>query len=166
MTAGQYRYSHRVDCGWDRGDQRIGLHDCRADRASLENGVLSLWFREGIWVHQRQEDGSLRHFYTGEAQVLFPLCYHNQWDVTVSLFTKEGDNAIREEYHGAELVKWLEEGSGKVELEFLYEYTGYQRFLFDCWLWYPEPPYHRECQLLVLADQMTCHWDQMREEKE
>ena len=36
----QYRYSHRVAGGWDEGDWQIGLHDCRADRASLKEDVF------------------------------------------------------------------------------------------------------------------------------
>lgn len=161
----EYRYSHRVQSGWDRGEERIGLHDCRADRASLRDGVLTLRFREGIWVLRRQEDGRIRRFYTGEAEAALPLLEEDEWAVTVSLFTKEGGRVIREGHSGAELEKWLAEGSGR-ELELLYEYTGFQSFLFDCWLWFPEPPYHKECQLLVLAEEMTCRWDELWEEEE
>ena len=158
----QYRYSHRVAGGWDEGDWQIGLHDCRADRASLKEDVFSLGFRDGIWVQQRQADGGRRLFSTGEAWIDFPLAYRTGWGVSACLFTEEGETARRREYGGAELVKWLEEGAG-AELEFLYEYTGYQRFLFDCWLWCPEPPCHRECQLLILAEQMACRWNEMQE---
>ena len=38
--------------------RHISLHDCRAERMTLENGVLSLIFPDGIWVTPEHEENA------------------------------------------------------------------------------------------------------------
>ena len=34
----------------ENNEEHLSVHDCRADRAALRDGVLTFWFTEGFWV--------------------------------------------------------------------------------------------------------------------
>ena len=118
-----------------------------------------------IFDHQPQRAENNKHnpykklSYTDKAEVRFDLTYKNSDDnITIYVFTEEDEKTIREEIGLHDLIDKLNSG---MELEFLNCYNGNDSVLFKCWLWFEEEPYHKECVLIISADDITYYWDQM-----
>ena len=155
------KYSYQMDTYDSAGkEESVGLHDCNATRVSLNDGVISFYFQDGFYVVQKNGDDR-KVFYTGEAQVEFPLLYPDDVDVTIYIFTKENGKTIREEYEFEDFMKLINEKM--YSLEFLYEFIGYLSFKFDCCLWFDEEPYHKECEIIIAAEKAVCRWNDMYE---
>ena len=68
----------------DHDEQLLTLHDCRANRAELRDGVLSFWFEEGVWVTQSHpENPTGKTVRTGPARVDYMLRETDGDDVSV-----------------------------------------------------------------------------------
>ncbi|HBI60239.1 MAG TPA: hypothetical protein DDY31_03340 [Lachnospiraceae bacterium] len=156
-----YRYFHQTNAEGIIEEESVGLHDCRADRMSLQKGMLSFYFSDGFYV-MRNDSAGRKVFYTEEAQAEFPLLYSDADDITIYVFTEENEKTIREEYTVDDFINLINEKS--YSLEFLYSYIGYQTFKFDCWLWFDEEPYHKECELIISAGKVFYRWNTMHEE--
>lgn len=146
---------------YDKDGAAISLHDCRAEKASFENGVLSFYFpKDGFWVLSEHEANS-----TGEAvrtdasEVRFHLLYETEDESQCYVFHKKSERkAVRKEWKLSELVSAI--NSGKYQLEFLYRYAGgYKELVFSCWLWSNKKPYDRECQLWLSVQDVTYCWN-------
>lgn len=149
---------------YDTKDEQITLHDCRANKAAYENGVLSFWFEDGFWVCEGHEINNLgKTVRTDASKVDFHLQQGDVSDVTVYIFTKTRRKTVREEW---ELKKFVEAiNAGNFEVEFLYCYKGYNIQVHDCWIWFDKAPYHKECELRVWTDKVTYFWNELREER-
>ncbi len=146
---------------YDKDGAAISLHDCRAEKASFENGVLSFCFpKDGFWVLSEHEANS-----TGEAvrtdasEVRFHLLYETEDESQCYVFDKKSERkAVRKQWTLLELVSAI--NSGKYQLEFLYRYVGeYKELVFSCWLWNDKKPYSRECQLWLSVQDVTYCWN-------
>lgn len=144
----------------DNQDEHISLHDCRANGISLGDGVLSFVFDNGFWIgadHTLNPHGE--PMYTDKSEVRFHLLYNDiNNDITIYIFTNEGEKTFREELSLDEFVKMI--NSGSAEIEFLYEYKGYRDVIFECWLWFEEEPYHKECVLIISTDDIKYCWNE------
>lgn len=73
----------------DREEQLLSLHDCRANRAELRDGVLSFRFEEGFWVTQSHpENPTGKTVRTGPGRVDYVLREADGDDVAVEVFTR------------------------------------------------------------------------------
>jgi len=155
-----YQYSDRNE------KDDISLHDCRATKIALKDGILTFVFKEGFWVLEGNRNNFHKKLsYTDEAEVRFRTLYEDmESNITIYVFTdtKEENKAIRE---SVPFDRFMEQINGGMELEFLYSYKGYQSFIFECWLWFDEEPYHKECVVIVSADQVTYHWNMLYAEE-
>lgn len=150
----------------DRDEQHVSLHDCRANRAELKDGVLSFWFEDGFWVtgsHPGNPTGKTVR--TGPARVDYVLRDADGEDVSVEVFTRlRWPHALRTVW---ELPKLLDAvGKEGWELEFLYQYPGGWDRIVECWLWFPKKPWHRECRLKLDAQQVLYRWNDLCPEQE
>lgn len=34
-------------------------------------------------------------------------------------------------------------------------------FVFECWLWFDKKPYHKECVIILSADELTYFWNNL-----
>ncbi len=158
----KYRYFHQTNAKGIIKEESVDLHDCRAAEMSLQEGILSFCFPDGFYVMRNDSEGR-KIFYTGEAQVEFPLLCPDEDGITIYVFTKDNDKTIREEYTAEDFMKLINEKS--YSLEFLYSYIGFQAFKFDGWLWFDDEPYHKECEFTILAKKALYHWNTMYEEE-
>lgn len=134
----------------------IFLHDCRATKIESHDNMLSFIFKEGFWVSENNINNFHKKLsYTDESEVKFRILNE---DITIYIFTNtnEENKAIRE---SVPLDIFAEKINGGMELEFLYSYKGYQSFIFECWLWFNNEPYHKECVIIISADQVTYNWN-------
>lgn len=140
----------------------VSLHDCRATKISYSDNMLSFVFKDGFWVSEHSEfNDHKKTAYTDESEVRFRLVYPKiESNITVYVFS-ETDNknkTIREEIPFDRFINDINNG---VELEFLYSYSGYNSFVFECWLWFDKKPYHKECVIILSADEVTYFWNNL-----
>lgn len=138
----------------------ISLHDCRATKIVLQDNILSFIFKDGFWVSGNHRNNlSKKSSYTDESEVKFKLLDEDiESNITIYVFTdtNEENKTIRE---SIPLEIFAEDINGGMELEFLYSYKGYQSFVFECWLWFDDEPYHKECVIIISADEVTYSWN-------
>lgn len=156
-----YKYCHHTSTELITENINVSLHDCKATQILLEDRLLSFTFPDGFWV-TKKDNVNEKLFYTDEGQVNFTLLYAADVAVTIYIFTEKNGKTIREELKIEEFIHQI--NSNLCSLEFLYSYIGYQTFKFDCWIWFDKEPYHKECELVISAQEMSCQWNNMYEE--
>ena len=150
----------------DREEQFLSLHDCRANRAELRDGVLSFRFEEGFWVTQSHpENPTGKTVRTGPGRVDYVLREADGDDVAVEVFTRlRWPHALRTSWELPKLLQAINEKHW--ELEILYQYPGGWDRIVECWLWFPRKPYHRECRLKLDVQGVFYRWNDLCPEKE
>lgn len=148
---------------YDKDGAAISLHDCKAEKATFEKGILTFYFPEdGFWICSDHEENS-----TGEAvrtdasEVRFHLLYEAEDESQCYVFDKKSERkSVRKEWTISELVSAI--NSGKYQLEFLYRYAGgYKELVFTCEICQKKKPYRRECQLWLSVQDVTYCWNEM-----
>ncbi len=148
---------------YDKDGAAISLHDCKAEKATFEKGILTFYFPEdGFWICSDHEENS-----TGEAvrtdasEVRFHLLYETEEESQCYVFDKKSERkSVRKEWTISELVSAI--NSGKYQLEFLYRYAGgYKGLVFYCEICQKKKPYRRECQLWLSVQDVTYCWNEM-----
>ena len=151
-----YKYSHTND------DNSISLHDSRAEKISFDCGVLTFTFADGFYVTERNAYNFHKKLcYTGRSEVGFKTLSNDiEQDLTVYIFTETDTErkAVREEISFTEFYQMLDSG---MKLEFLYAYKGYRSYVFECWLWFDDEPYHKECVIIISAEGSVYKWNEL-----
>lgn len=151
----------------DGKDSNISLHDCRATRASVNNGILSFYFPDGFWIGENHSENYLKKTVsTDESKVDFHLTHKSDDDVTIHIFTdtdEKNGKAIREKCGLKNFINFINDGS--YELEFLYLYKGYKSIIFYCWIWFDETPYSKECELIISTSKIMYYWNGLCEDR-
>ena len=144
--------------------RHISLHDCRAERMALENGVLSLTFPDGIWVTPEHEENPTQNVVrTGEAQVDFTILDEEIDGITVYVYRRGRKGRVwREEWEAQNFIDAVNEGS--FQLEFLYDYRqkGAPYRLYHCVVWFEQRPYCYECELYLHTESAVYRWNELR----
>ncbi len=148
---------------YDKDGAAISLHDCKAEKATFEKGILTFYFPEdGFWICSDHEENS-----TGEAvrtdasEVRFHLLYETEDESQCYVFDKKSERkSVRKEWTISKLVSAI--NGGKYQLEFLYRYAGgYKGLVFYCEICQKKKPYRRECQLWLSVQDVTYCWNEM-----
>lgn len=150
---------------YDCDDEYISLHDCQATKVISENGVLTFVFQDGIWVApghpSNTTDKVLR---TDAAEVNFQLEFGDEDDIALYVFEEKRKKTYREKWELTKLIECI--NSEKYNLEFLYQYKGYNSMIIECWLWSDKKPYHRECELKLSIKGVKYCWNDLLENRE
>lgn len=143
----------------DNVDDNISLHDCRASHISVNDGAVSFVFDNGFLVGANHKLNPYEEpMYTDKSDIRFYLLSKDtKNDIMIYIFTNESGRTFREECSLEDFMSMI--NSGSAELEFLYSYKGYQSVVFECWLWFDEEPYHKECVLIISEDKAACYWN-------
>ena len=150
----------------ETNEQNLSLHDCRADRMELKDGVQSFWFSEGFWVTSvHPENPTGKTVRTDAARVDFLLRNPGGEDVGADVFhCLKSPFALRRSY---DLLRFMEivnrPGWG---LEFLYQYPDYWNRIIECVLCLPKRPYWKECQLKLDVSEVIYRWNNLRPDEE
>ena len=152
-----YRYSD------NNKNNDISLHDCRAKKLVLGDGYISFVFDDGFYVTETNENNYNKKLsYTDKSEVVFRTRYDDSITIYVFSDTEEKGKSVREQITQTHLSKMLDNGT---ELEFLYEYKGYQSYVFECWLWFDSEPYHKECVIIISSDDVSYNWNSLYTEE-
>ena len=149
----------------DKSDNYVTLHDCKADRAYFENGILGFEFSDGFRITPENPESKLDTLVrTDNSRVDFILYDGDEADATVYVIEKNIlKQDIRKEWSVRKLVNDI--NSGKYSFEFLYQYVdGYLRIV-QCCLWSPKKPYFRECDLHLCIREVNYHWNRIIEDR-
>lgn len=143
----------------DNNPENFSLHDCKATKLIIGECTLTFEFEDGFYLC-----GTEQTQYTGRSELEFTLAYKDvSWNITVYLFSKtdDDDRMIRSEISPDRFAELLNSGA---ELEFLDEYKGYGRYLYDCIMWYRagEIPRTEECQMIIAAKDITYRWNEVK----
>ena len=141
-------------------DEHISLHDCHATNVTYENGALTFFFDEGIWISSDTINKTVR---TDKACVKCYLEIGEECDVDIYVFEKKFKRIIRKEVQIFRLLESI--NSKKYTLEFLYQYKGYNSRVIDCWLWSDRKPFHKECQIKLRIEKVEYCWNNLREDR-
>ena len=150
----------------EHDEKYISLHDCRADRVELNDGVLSFWFPEGFWVlSSHPENPTGKTVRTDAARVDYVLRDSRGDDVCAEVFTRlRFPFALRRSYDLFPFMEILNQQGW--ELEFLYQYPDYWNRIVECWLWIPKRIRHKECQLKLDVAEVVYRWNSLRPDEE
>lgn len=146
----------------DSDDRYITLHDCKAEKMGFENNVLSFIFPDGFWVlpqhPQNQGNDTLR---TNTSQVDFEIIDKEIDGISIYVFTKvRNGTVVREEWELNNFITAV--NTGNFQVEFLTQYKSFQSLLFQCWVWFPQSPYHAECEIILHTARAAYRWDYLR----
>lgn len=149
----------------DSNDKYVSLHDCKAERAWFENGILGFEFTDGFWITPDNPESDLDVLVrTDASKIEFVLLDGDEFDVTVFVFEINiFKQTVRKEWSARRLVDSI--NSGDVTIEFLYQYIDGCSRVVQCHLWSQKKPYSRECILKIDAPEVRYHWNKILKDR-
>ncbi len=149
---------------YDTEDQFLTLHDCDADKISLEEGILSFYFENGFWITPEHKSSHLKQTVrTDSSKVDFHLLQGDKSSIIIYVFTKKAfGKIIREEWDLTRLINTVNSGHGK--LEFLYQYKSDNEQMIECCLFFDKKPYFAECLLKIPQTKVVYCWNNLCED--
>lgn len=150
----------------EHNESHLSLHDCRADRMELKDGVLSFRFPEGFWVSgDHPENPTGKTIRTDAARVDYVLRDAKGTDVSADVFhCLKSPFALRRSYGLPQFMEIVNRDGW--ELEFLYQYPDYWNRIIEYALCLPKKPYWKECQLKLDVSEVIYRWNSLRPEEE
>ena len=149
----------------DKNDNLISLHDCKAERAWFENGILGFEFPDGFWITPDHPESDLDVLVRTDASKLeFVLLDGDEFDAQI--FVDEENifkQTVRKEWSVHKLVKEI--NSGKLVLEFLYQYIDGCSRIVECDLWSQKRPYCRDCNIKLHLREVRYHWNKILKDR-
>lgn len=149
----------------DKSDSYISLHDCKAERAWFENGILGFEFSDGFWITPDHPESHLDVLVrTDASKVEFVLLDGDEFDVQIFVVEENlFKQAVTKEWSVHKLVKEI--NSGKCELEFLYQYVDGCSRIVECDLWSRKKPYCRDFNMKLHLREVRYHWNKILEDR-
>lgn len=129
----------------------VSLHDCWTNKIVKDGESITFYLPNGFYII---EDSVNNNNYN--AEVKCHLIDKSEDNISVYVYHKNiFGKTIREDYTD----KFISEiNEGKYEFEFVYTYRSYQKILFKGYIWQDEKPYHKECEIEILTDEITYSW--------
>lgn len=149
----------------DTDDSVISLHDCRAEKMSFCDGIVSFSFPDGFWITKQHPENKLDEIVrTFASQVDFSIIDEEIEGVSIYIFKKNlRGKVIREEWELDNFIKAV--NGGDFQIEFITQYKSFQSVLFKCWVWFDKKPYHMECEITLHTDSVVYKWNQMNKDR-
>ncbi len=148
-------------------DRELTLHDCIAEKISVDKGLLHFYLPDGFWVtpHHKENDSG-KTVRTGAATVSFSI--EDIEDISVCVFTRDtwfwSRKTHVENWHMEQLIAAV--NRGKCTFEFVTQYRSYYEQMWHCVIHSNRKPYYRECQLFLPKTKATFCWNNIRPERE
>lgn len=146
----------------------IILHDCHVTKISVENKDIILEFDDyGFWMIENNKHNPFgKTLRTDKSEIRFVNC---QLD-SISIYIFKVFHLFRKPVLTNRIEIPLENlmyqiNSGKWRFEFIDEYYACNEALFNGWIRFDKKPYHMECQLQLLFEDMKYSWNRICEDK-
>ena len=147
--------------------RELTLHDCVAERITLDGNVIRFYLPDGFWVtthHIENDTGKV--IKTDGAEVAFSVEDPNE--VSVTVFNRKRWLWVRrtvvEYWDLKDLISAV--NSGKCVLEFITQYRSFHEQMWHCAIRSGKKPWYRECQLFLPQAEGTYCWNQLRPDRE
>ena len=143
--------------------RELSLHDCVANRISLEKEGIRFFLPEGFWVvacHGENPWGKTAR--TDASEVMFS-CPDTE-EISLRVFCRGWGLLSRRTFVEERSAEWLvrEVNSGKCTLEFISQYKSFYEQMWHCALHSERKPYYRECQLYLPRAKADFFWNGIR----
>ncbi len=150
---------------YDTDGTCISLHDSCADKAVLNNGILSFYLYDGFWIGSEHELSNLDYTVrTSPARVDFHLLRGIEEDIVIYYIERDiFKRDIRKTMTLSEFVKRLNRGD--FEFEFLYEFKCFDSYVVDGYLRSKKRPCRRECMIRGEFSKIVYYWNELCEER-
>ena len=147
--------------------KEISLHDCIADKVSIEDSALCFSLPDGFWITPHHKENMCgKTIRTGASAVT--LTVKDIDDVTVRVFVRNtwcwAIKTRVENWHIEQLVAAI--NSGKCTFEFITQYRSHYEQMWHCSIRSNKKPYYRECQLYLPKTEATFFWNDLRPDRE
>lgn len=149
----------------DSNDKYVSLHDCKAEMAWFENGILGFEFPDGFWITPDNPESDLDVLVrTDASKIEFVLLDGDEFDIQIFVVEENiFKQSVRKEWSVHKLVSAI--NSGEVTLEFLYQYIDGCSRIVECVLWSKRKPYCRECQIKLHLRDVHYHWNKILKDR-
>jgi len=148
----------------------ISLHDCRADRITLEGDNLIFDFPDGFWITPASSHiDHDRPLKTGPAQLRIHTINSVAPFDTLDLFKTScffGKPLLCRRLQPEDSAFLNMFQSHKYELEFITEYHSSIFALYQCWIWKKNRGMVAECQFEVTAKSIEYCWNEILVDRE
>jgi len=151
----------------DNSDKHIILHDCIAEKAYFQNGILGFEFEDGFWItleNPKNNCGKLVR--TDHSKAEFVLSENCIDDFCVYVFKKYPFGiTVRKELS---IKKFIDRINRKKNgFEFLYQYTdeNMSMRMIEGVFRSERKPYFEECELRIYTDKVNYYWNNLREDR-
>lgn len=141
-------------------DAHLSLHDCRADKVTLDNGILSFFFKDGFWVtpdHPSNDCENVVRTDSSKVDFYFPENCENE--TVIFVFRRIFGKTARTQWKLNDLLNAVSDG--KCEIEFLYQYKSFNKQMIECMLWTKKRPYFKECQVFIPTEKTVYCWNNL-----
>ena len=147
-------------------DNQLSLHDCVAEKISLEKNIINFTFPNGIWVttnHEANCTGNIVR--TDLAEVDFCIGNEdNPDDIELHIYTqKRFKKTVVDFWNIDELIQAV--NSKKCSIEFLYQYRTNFEQMWQCVLHFKKKPYSKDCYLHIPNAEVKYKWNNLREDR-
>ncbi len=142
--------------------KELTLHDCIADKISLENNTLRFSLPDGFWVTPHHKANSSEKVVRTDASAV-DFFVEDINDIIVRVFTRHRWMGFRntsvELWDMEQLISKV--NSGKCTIEFITQYRTYYEQMWHCAIRSNKKPYYRECQLHIPNTNATFYWNNL-----
>lgn len=145
----------------------ISLHDSSAVNASIENNDITLTFEDGFWILKTNNKNPYKKtLRTDQSQILF----HKIGFSFSNIYLFKELEVFRKKIYTRRIKISFEEfcrkiDSGEWEFEFVDEAYGYNRAVFDGFVYTKNRHYSTECQITLSYKEMIYSWNEIREDR-
>ncbi|MBR6651000.1 MAG: hypothetical protein IKL36_06275 [Clostridia bacterium] len=149
----------------DNSEKYICLHDCIAEKAYFQNGILGFEFEDGFWILPgHQESNNAKPVRTDCSKAEFALDKTYSDDFVVYIFKKYPFGiTLRKELS---LEKFIEMVNRKEnEFVFFYQYTDDWQRIIEGVFHSEKKPYFLECELKMNTSKVNYYWNNLREDR-
>ena len=145
-------------------DVTLTLHDCEAEKISVEKDCIRFYLKEGFWIVPNHTENMVeKTVRTDAAMVEFRV--EDVDDIYIEVFTRGIFRRTRAEYpEFREIIQSV--NNGKCRIEFIYQYRTFFEQMWRCALRFNKEPHYRECYLHLPKAEATFYWNDLRPECE
>ncbi len=141
---------------------KLTLHDCRAEKITYNNGILSFYMSDGFGITPNHEASDFANTVrTDAARVDFKV--DDILDVSADVFIRKRNiikRTIVEYWDAEDLMEAV--NSGRCVIEFIYQYKSFFEQMWRCAIHSTKKLHYAECYLHIPNTEAVYRWNELR----